>query len=770
MLALKVFVIHKLPHIGGVGIGTTAIASIAATLASGKREAQYNEKYRETVLKHNALMFKIGKSFTSLKVNSGAFVWKKLQTKLAFSCIGIFNPYTFVPNYNQTKTMADVISTPVLSYDRSAFSDEALLTLYRGLLLPRMIEEKMLLLLRQGKISKWFSGIGQEAISVGAAEALHPDELLFTMHRNLGVFTSREVPLERLFAQWQGKALGFTKGRDRSFHFGAADYGIVGMISHLGPQLSLASGVALANKLARAGKVSLAFTGEGGTSQGEFHEALNTAAVWQLPVLFVIENNGYGLSTPTSEQYRCEQLADRARGYGMRSEVIDGNNILEVYQVFSRLAAELREKPEPVLVECKTFRMRGHEEASGTKYVPQELMEEWAQRDPLENFERFLLQEKLLDAEQVKAIRKEFKQQINEGLDKAYAEPVVTASLKKELGDVYAPLTTAPTPPEGPSTALRFVDAISKGLEAAMEQHDNLVLMGQDIADYGGVFKITDGFAGKFGHERVRNTPLCESAIIGIGLGLNLKGYKAMIEMQFADFVSCGFNQIVNNLAKLHYRWGQNADVVIRMPTGGGVGAGPFHSQSNEAWFFHTPGLKVVYPSTPEDAKGLLLSSFEDPNPVLFFEHKALYRRLTSEVPDGYYTTPIGKARLAAEGNEVSVLTYGMGVHWALEICEELDIQADILDLRTLLPLDYDAIKATVQKTNRVLILHEDTQTGGIGGELSAYISEHLFEHLDAPVLRAGSLDTPVPFSTILEEQFLPKERFRSQLERLLSY
>lgn len=666
--------------------------------------------------------------------------------------------------------MGDVISSPVLTYDRSAFSDELLLSLYRGLLLPRMIEEKMLLLLRQGKISKWFSGIGQEAISVGAAQALLPDELLFTMHRNLGVFTSREVPLDRLFAQWQGKGLGFTKGRDRSFHFGAMDYHIVGMISHLGPQLSLASGVALASKLSKAGRVSLAFTGEGGTSQGEFHEALNTAAVWQLPVLFVIENNGYGLSTPTSEQYRCAQLADRAQGYGMRAEVIDGNNILEVYSTFSRLAAELREHPEPVLVECRTFRMRGHEEASGTKYVPQELMEEWAQRDPLDNFERFLLKEGVLDGGQVETIRKGFKKQISEGLDKAYAEPAVAASLEAELGDVYAPAAPVAKAPEGPATELRFVDAISKGLEAAMEQHDNLVLMGQDIADYGGVFKITDGFTEKFGHDRVRNTPLCESAIIGIGLGLSLKGYKAMVEMQFADFVSCGFNQIVNNLAKLHYRWGQNADVVIRMPTGGGVGAGPYHSQSNEAWFFHIPGLKIVYPSTPEDAKGLLLASFEDPNPVLFFEHKALYRRLAGEVPDGYYTTPIGKARLAGEGGRVSILTYGMGVHWALEACKELEIDADILDLRSLMPLDYEAIEKTVKKTSRVLILHEDTQTGGIGGELAAYISEHLFEYLDAPVLRAGSLDTPVPFSAALEEQFLPKERFRSQLQRLLSY
>jgi len=666
--------------------------------------------------------------------------------------------------------MTENATQPPLAYRRGSLTDDELLQLYRRLLLPRMIEDKMLILLRQGKISKWFSGIGQEAISVGAASALAPDELLFTMHRNLGVFTTREVPLHRLFAQWQGKMSGFTKGRDRSFHFGAMEYNIVGMISHLGPQLSLAAGVALAHKLNKEGKVALAFTGEGGTSEGEFHEALNTAAVWQLPVIFLIENNGYGLSTPAKEQYRCEDLADRAKGYGMRSLVLDGNNILETYTQLRQLAEELREQPEPVLVECKTFRMRGHEEASGTKYVPDELMAAWAKRDPLQNYEQYLLSEGVLSEKQITDIRKGFKADINQGLETAFAESTVEADLTAELSDVYAAHEPQAVPAGEARQDLRFVDAVSQGLEQAMERHDKLVLMGQDIADYGGVFKITQGFVEKFGAERVRNTPLCESAIIGIGLGLSLKGYNAMVEMQFADFVSCGFNQIVNNLAKLHYRWGQNADVVVRMPTGAGVGAGPFHSQSNEAWFVHTPGLKVVYPSTPEDAKGLLLASFEDPNPVIFFEHKALYRKLTGPVPEGYYTTPIGQARLASEGEEVSVITYGMGVHWALEACEELGIEADIVDLRTLLPIDYEAVARSVRKTNRVLVLHEDCQTGGIGGDLSAYVSEHLFEHLDAPVLRVASLDTPVPFSTVLEEQFLPKGRLRGQLQRLLAY
>lgn len=663
-------------------------------------------------------------------------------------------------------------TTPTkMTFERGNLTDEKLLELYELLLYPRMVEEKMLLLLRQGKVSKWFSGIGQEAISVGATAALLPDEWLFTLHRNLGVFTSRKVPLDRLLSQWQGKLNGFTKGRDRSFHFGTLEYGIVGMISHLGPQLSLAAGVALAHKLNKEGRVSLAFSGEGGTSEGEFHEALNTAAVWQLPVIFLIENNGYGLSTPSNEQYRCAQLADRAIGYGMRSVILDGNNILEVYNTLAKLAEELRENPEPVLVECMTFRMRGHEEASGTKYVPKELMDFWATKDPLKNYENYLLEISLLEQNKIDAIRKTIKKEIDQAWETANNEPELEASLETELNDIYAPYQQKVIQPASDQTTnKRFIDAISDGLRQAMERHENLVLMGQDIAEYGGAFKITDGFVQQFGKERVRNTTLCESAIIGIGLGLSLKGYKAMVEMQFADFVSVGMTQIVNNLAKLYYRWGQNADVVIRMPTGAGTGAGPFHSQSNEAWFAHTPGLKVVYPSNPYDAKGLLLASFEDPNPVMYFEHKALYRSISGDVPNDYYTVEIGKANLVQEGSEVSIITYGYGVHWATKVTEEMGISADILDLRTLLPLDYEAIETTVQKTNKVLILHEDTLFGGLGGEIAAYISEHLFEHLDGPVLRAASLDTPIPFSTILEKQFLPVERFRQQLERLLGY
>ncbi|MFN4256865.1 MAG: thiamine pyrophosphate-dependent enzyme [Saprospiraceae bacterium] len=667
--------------------------------------------------------------------------------------------------------MSTTPAAPAIRYKKSGLKKDTLLHLYDQLVKPRLIEEKMLNLLRQGRISKWFSGIGQEAISVGAACALLPDELIFTMHRNLGVFTAREMPLDRMFCQWQGKRLGYTKARDRSFHFGAMEHGIVGMISHLGPQLSLAAGVAMAHKLKQEGRVSLAFTGEGATSQGEFHEALNVASVWKLPVIFLIENNGYGLSTRPNEQYACKDLIDRAAGYGMRSAKIDGNNIIEVFTTIQKVAAEMRENPEPFLLECVTFRMRGHEEASGTKYVPKELMDEWAQKDPIENFERWLLSEGILTEDHANSLKTNYKQQIQAAVDVMFAEPEPVPDTAEELADVYAP-APAPTPPSGGwgGRELRFIDAISDGLREAMRRHPQLVLMGQDIADYGGVFKITQGFTDEFGKDRVRNTPLCESAIVGIGLGLGLRDMKSMVEMQFADFVTCGFNQIVNNLAKLHWRWGQTADVVIRMPTGGGTGAGPFHSQSNEAWFTHVPGLKVVFPSTPADAKGLLLAAFEDPNPVMFFEHKALYRSESGAVPEGFYTIEIGKARQVREGRDVSILTYGMGVRWAEQVADEMGLDADIVDLRSLVPLDYEAIAASVKRTNRVLILHEDTLFGGIGGEIAAWISENLFEHLDAPVLRAASLDTPVPFAIPLEQNFFPVERMKGQLAKLMKY
>jgi 2-oxoisovalerate dehydrogenase E1 component len=635
-----------------------------------------------------------------------------------------------------------------------------------------MIEEKMLNLLRQGKISKWFSGIGQEAISVGTVVAMDKDEYILPMHRNLGIFTGRGMPFHQLFTQWQGKFNGYSKGRERSFHFGSNEHKVVGMISHLGPQLGLADGIALAHKLRKENNVTAVFSGDGGASQGDFHESVNVAAVWDLPVIFIIENNGYGLSTPSNEQFRFNSFTEKGPGYGIPARQVDGNNILDVYDAVQEIRADIQKNPRPWLLECMTFRMRGHEEASGTKYVPQELFDIWGKKDPVSNYEAWLLQEGVLNDESIAAIRAEFKKTIEEGVAITFAEPEITPDTAYEVADVYAPFESRSTAPASEAKKeKRFIDAISDGLALAMEKHPNLVLMGQDIAEYGGVFKITEGFVERFGKDRVRNTPLCEAAIVGSSLGLSINGMKAMMEMQFADFVTEGFNQIVNNLAKSHYRWGQHADVVVRMPTGAGVAAGPFHSQSNEAWFTHTPGLKVVYPAFPNDAKGLLLSSFEDPNPVMFFEHKALYRSISEPVSDDYFTIEIGKANLLREGNDVSIITYGFGVHWALEVLKKHpNISADLVDLRTLLPFDEEAILTSVKKTGRVIILHEDCLTGGIGGEIAARISEKCFEYLDAPVVRSASLDTPVPFASVLEQNFLPKTRFEQQLLDLISY
>jgi len=658
-----------------------------------------------------------------------------------------------------------------MNFDRKDLSDDQLIRLYHELVRPRIIEEKMLVLLRQGKLAKWFSGIGQEAVSVGAAMALHQDEYVLPMHRNLGVFSVRNIPLHRLFSQWMGKPGGFTNGRDRSFHFGTQEYKIIGMISHLGPQCGIADGIALGNILKQNNKATIVFSGDGGASEGDFHEAVNVAAVWDLPVIFIVENNGYGLSTPSSEQYRCKSFADKGIGYGIQGVSVDGNNVLEVYNTLNELLSDIRKNPRPIIFEARTFRMRGHEEASGTKYVPQQLFDEWGKKDPIANYENYLLESKIISTAQVESIRTKIKTEIEEHLKISYAESDPEVNTVIELRDMYAPSYDTNITASVAVTEKRFLDAITDGLRQGMQRHKNLVIMGQDIAEYGGVFKATQGFVEEFGKSRVRNTPITESSILGASLGLSINGYKSIVEMQFADFVTCGFNQIVNNLAKTHYRWGQNADVVVRMPTGAAVGAGPFHSQSTEAWFFHVPGLKILYPAFPSDAKGLLAAAIEDPNPVMFFEHKALYRSVSGLVADDYFTIPIGKASKIREGTDLTIVTYGLGVHWAMEALDEnKNIQADLIDLRSLLPWDKETVLESVKRTGKVIIFHEDTLTGGIGGEIAAEISSACFQWLDAPVMRCGSLDTAVPMSNHLEWNFLPRDRFKQMLKQLAAY
>ncbi len=668
--------------------------------------------------------------------------------------------FTFeITNYNYMNFQLDLLSP------------EKAIELYKAMLKPRLIETKMLTLLRQGKISKWFSGIGQEAIAVGVTQVLNQDEYILPMHRNLGVFTERKIPLYRLFEQWQGKANGFTKGRDRSFHFGTQEFKIVGMISHLGPQLGVADGIALAHKLREENKITAVFTGEGGTSEGDFHEALNVASVWSLPVLFCVENNGYGLSTPTEEQFKCEHIADRGQAYGMEAHIIDGNNIVEVYTKLNEIVTSMRENQRPVLIEFKTFRRRGHEEASGTKYVPDDLMAYWKSKDPIDNYEEALIKANLLTPKQKQEFSTEIIKEITEHLDIAFKAPAISSTVEDELADVYKSFSLEPSPKSEVTTHIRFVDAIRNSLQQSMQKFDNLVIMGQDVAEYGGVFKITEGFVEQFGKERVRNTPICESAIVSAAMGLSINGMKAVVEMQFADFVSSGFNPIVNYLAKVHYRWNQHADVVVRMPCGAGVGAGPFHSQTNEAWFTKTPGLKVVYPAFPEDAKALLAASIEDPNPVLFFEHKALYRSVRGDVSENYTTLPLGKANHLKEGHQISIISFGAAVHWVLESLEELDhVEADVLDLRTLAPLDEEAIIGSVKKTGKLLIVQEDTSFGGVASDISALISDQCFEYLDGPIKIVSSLPTPVPFAQALETQFLGKSRLNKSIEDLVNY
>ena len=667
------------------------------------------------------------------------------------------------------------MSDPYITDPKIAESDTLdLKALYRALVLPRTIEEKMLRLIRQGRLAKWFSGYGQEAISVGCVWGLQEDDYVLPMHRNLGVWTARGVPLPQLFCQLMGREGGYTQGRDRTFHFGTLEHSIVGMISHLGAMLPVACGLGLGGKLSQSSRVALSLIGEGATREGDFHEALNLAAIWKLPVIFVVENNQYGLSTPVSEVFAGQSFSRAAAGYGMVGRVVDGNNVLKVVSAVKDAAARARAGEGPTLLEMKTFRMRGHEEASGTRYVPDELFDVWGKKDPVDRMKRLVVKKKVFKDGELEDVHRGIEKEIDEALAFAMNQPFVRSTTEKERAGVFAASSSRLLHPNGKSEHLRFIDAISQSLLQAMEHDSRMILMGQDIAEYGGVFKVTAGFVEEFGRERVRNTPIIESGIIGAALGLALDGHRPVVEMQYADFISCGFNQIVNNLATTHYRWGAPVPVTIRAPFGGHIGAGPFHSQSMEAWFCHVPGLKVVIPSSPYDAKGLLRSALDDPNPVLFFEHKALYRSLRGDVPIDAYHVQLGKANTVKQGSDITIVTYGIGVQWALEeaaFFEERGASIEVIDLRTLIPWDKETVFESIRKTSRVLILHEAALTGGFGGELSASIAQHCFSWLDAPPIRVGAEDLPVPFSESLEKDiYSPLSRLRASIENTLAF
>lgn len=654
------------------------------------------------------------------------------------------------------------------------FSDKELHQLLRALLVPRMIEEHMLRLIRHNRISKWFSGYGQEAIAVGTTWALNDQDVILPLHRNLGVWTTRDIPLQPLFCQMMGKDGGFTKGRDRTFHFGLPEKRIVGMISHLGAMLPVACGIAQAAQLKGTQDIAVVFCGDGATREGDFHEACSLAGIWKLPIIFIIENNGYGLSTPTNEALPIETIGDAAAGYGFSGITVDGNDLLSVVTHVRKAAADARNGNGPTLLEMKTFRRRGHEEASGVKYVPEELLNQWAQKDPVDQYISLLVNEKVTSTEDIQTMKEEIFDAIEVASEYALAQPMVDSSPKLEVADVLLMTNDEPREPSGKTTEIRFIDAITEAMTQSMQDDDSVLLMGQDVAEYGGVFKASAGLLEKFGHARVRNTPIIESGVLGAAMGLSMEGFRPIVEMQYADFISCGFNQIVNNIAKTLYRWNQPINVTIRAPFGGHIGAGPFHSQSMEAWFCHVPGLKVVIPSTPHDAKGLLMASIADPNPVLYFEHKYLYRNIYGPVHNAPYDIPLGVGSCAHQGEDVTIVTYGLCTHWALEhAMNQLKngISIEVIDLRTLVPLDMDLILDSVKKTGRLLVLHEATMTGGFGGEIAARIAEDGFEFLDAPPMRVAALDTPIPFSLNLEtEIFSAKARLDESLERLLAY
>lgn len=644
---------------------------------------------------------------------------------------------------------------------------------YRFMLLTRRFEARISALGKEGKlVGGFFSSLGQEAISVGTTLALKPEDWVAPMIRNIGTVLVRGYTPAELFSQFLARRGGPNRGKDSNLHFGDPAHGVVGCISHLGPLVPIMTGVAMAGRMRGQGRVTMTYLGEGGCSVGDFHEGLNLAAVQKAPFVLVVENNGWSYSTPLESQTLVKDIASRAVGYGIRGLIGDGNDVVEVWKLTRRAVEDARAGGGPQLLEFKTFRRKGHAEHDDAKYVPREQVEAWTARDPIDRFEAWLRDHgKMTDAER-RAIHGQIDRELAEGeriaaadrppdpaeaIRGVYADDAIVAVTPwaRREGD---PVTAEPTevvPPDAGGD-VTYLEAIRRALFEEMERDDRVFCIGEDIGSYGGAFRVTQGLLEKFGAARVIDTPIAESATVGAALGAALAGMRPVVEFQFIDFISCAFNMIVQFVAKMRWRTGQAAPMVLRGPCGAGVHAGPFHSQTPEMWFVHTPGLKVVMPATPADARGLLKAAIRDDDPVVFLEHKYLYRRIKGSLPGGEGIVPIGRAALRAEGDDLTIVTYGAMVHTVMAALPDLGLSAEVIDLRTLCPLDRGAVVRSVRKTHKLMIVHEDTRTGGIAGEIAAVVNEEAFDALDGPIVRVTAPDAPVPFSPNLEEAFLP--------------
>jgi pyruvate/2-oxoglutarate/acetoin dehydrogenase E1 component/TPP-dependent pyruvate/acetoin dehydrogenase alpha subunit len=666
-----------------------------------------------------------------------------------------------------------------------------LLKLLYGLRLTRSLEERLeFKLYRQGRIyGSVFTSRGQEALSVGGALAFEPSDVLCPSHRDMGVYLLRGMTVERVLGNYMGREIGPCRGRDGNIHTGDMELGLVAFVSHLADSIPVAAGVALSYRMRQRPNVAGVFFGDGASSRGDFHEGLNFAAVHRLPVVFICNNNQYAYSTPLHLQMAVPGVAERSIGYGFPTHTVDGNDVIEVHRVVSEAVRRARTGGGPTLIEGRTFRMTGHSGHDDASYVPRELLEEWARKDPIERLVETLQGEGLLSEEESAELDRRIEEEIDRGLEAAERspEPAAESALLEVYSDppyraatppwrqrrdertpverlAAAPVLAAPRLGEGAAdrdSAVTYVDAIRQGILEEMEADPDVFILGEDIGRYGGAFKATRGLYERFGAERVIDTPISESGIVGAAIGAALAGMRPIVEMQFIDFISCAFDQITSFAAKCRYRWGPSVPIVVRGPCGGGVSGGPYHSQNVESYFLHTPGLKIVAPATARDARALLRSAVRDNDPVLYFEHKYLYRRVREILPPAEEDiVPIGKAVCRRRGRDLSIVTFGAMVYRALEAAETLaaeGAEVEVLDLRTLLPLDTDALLESVARTGKVILLHEATLTGGIGGELAALIAEHVFEYLDGPIRRIAAADTPSPFSRSLESYTLPQ-------------